>query len=62
LLVKIYDGRYIGSSDLVEEFPGWCYTCLAEHCCATDCAICNIKDKEDCSFKSMKEFYLTRDD
>jgi hypothetical protein len=62
LLVKIYDGRYIASSEFEEEFPGWCHSCLVDHCCAVDCSSCIIKDKEDCSFKHVKEFYLAEDD
>jgi hypothetical protein len=62
LLVKIYDDRYIGSSDFLAEFPGWCYTCLVEHCCKTDCNTCKVKDKEDCSFSHIKDFYLSDED
>ena len=58
LLVKIYDGYYVCKSDFVEEFPGWCRTCLIDHCCETDCTTCTIKDKEDCSFIDIKELYL----
>jgi hypothetical protein len=62
LLVKIYDDRYIGSSDFLPEFPGWCFTCLVEHCCRTDCNACKVKDKEDCSFSHIKDFYLSDED
>jgi hypothetical protein len=62
LLVKIYNGRYIGSSDFLAEFPGWCLTCLVEHCVKTDCQACEVKDKEECSFSYMKEFYMTEGD
>ena len=62
LLVKIDNDRYIASSDFIIEFPGWCHTCLIEHCVKTDCKACKIKDKQDCSYAYMKDFYMTEDD
>ena len=61
LLVKIENNRYICSSDFIVEFPGWCHTCLVVHCVKTDCKSCKIKDRQDCSFAYMKDFYMTED-
>jgi len=57
LIIPLERGRWICSSAFVEEFPGWCYECLLTHCLNTECEVCEIKDKKECSFKGIKEFY-----
>ena len=54
LLYKLDANRYIESSDFLEDFPGWCYNCLLEHCVNTKCADCDIKSEADCSFVEIK--------
>ena len=58
LLYPTSDTEYIASSDFLPEFPGWCYTCLVEHCCETDCEACDVNTFTDCSFKPVKEICL----
>lgn len=56
LLFSTTEGHFIASSDFLEDFPGWCYSCLVEHCEVTDCMTCAIsKDPSICSFKKVKE-------
>ena len=59
LLFPTSESTYVASSDFVEDFPGWCYTCLAEHCTKTDCSKCTVsKDHNNCSFFEVKKYYL----
>jgi hypothetical protein len=59
LLYPIDTVGYIASSDFLEEFPGWCQSCLVEHCCSHDCELCTVtNDPSTCSFKETKQFYL----
>lgn len=59
VLFQLSDCRYIASSDFEEDFPGWCHTCLAEHCCSQDCETCQlVADPSKCSFKAVKNSYL----
>ena len=57
LLVDIGDGRYIGSSDFMEEFPGWCLPCILEFVdthCRTEgsCKTCSVHmDSDTCIFR-----------
>lgn len=46
------------SSEYEEDFPGWCHTCLVEHCLQTNCLQCELRKYPKCSFISMKKFYL----
>jgi hypothetical protein len=56
LLFPTVGDHFIASSDFLEEFPGWCYSCLVEHCQNTDCSECKVsKDPVNCSFKIVKE-------
>lgn len=56
LLFSTTEDHFIASSDFLEEFPGWCYNCLVEHCQNTDCSDCKVsKDPATCSFKRVKE-------
>lgn len=62
LLYKVADDRFIASGEFLENFPGWCHTCLAEHCNNTDCSLCTVsKDTENCSFKGLKNIYIQSD-
>ena len=53
--------NYVASSDFLEDFPGWCYTCLLEdNCLVTDCASCQVsKNPATCSFREIKELHKT---
>lgn len=59
--VGVLDGEpyIICSSDYIEDWP-YCYSCMIEHCCATNCYGCefNPGDYHDCKFLGMKMFYL----
>jgi hypothetical protein len=55
ILHQLSDEDYIASSDFLEDFPGWCYTCLTEYCLTHSCQTCDIaKDPTTCSFKYVK--------
>lgn len=51
------EGGYIGSSDFMEEYPGWCLPCILEFIdthCKTEgsCKTCSVHtDSEACIFK-----------
>lgn len=50
--------NYIASSEFVPEFPGWCHTCLIEHCLKTPCESCKlVSDPTTCAYKDVKKFY-----
>jgi hypothetical protein len=54
----VNDRHYIASSEFIEQFPGWCYSCLTEHCAEQDCETCIVsKDPDSCSFKEVKNIY-----
>lgn len=59
--VGMLDGEpyIICSSDYIEDWP-YCYSCMIEHCCATNCYGCefNPGDYHNCKFLNMKMFYL----
>ena len=57
LLFKTSDTDYIASSDFLEDFPGWCYPCLVEHCMATACDACTVNTKPVCAFAKVKELH-----
>lgn len=58
LLYTAGTNDYLASSDFLENFPGWCHTCLVEHCLATNCESCTVaSDPATCSFKVTKEIY-----
>lgn len=62
ILFQTDEKHYIASSDFVPEFPGWCYTCLVEHCLKTNCEECKVaSDPAACSFKDVKTFYQESD-
>lgn len=51
--------NYVATSDFVEEFPGWCYNCLVEHCTTHECAGCTVTSRPlNCPFLEVKNFYL----
>ena len=63
LLFSVSNNHYIASGDFLEDFPGWCYTCLVEHCQSTDCETCAVsKDTNACSFKGIKEAYTNTEE
>ena len=50
--------HFVASGDFLPEFPGWCYTCLVEHCLRTSCGKCKItSNKYDCPFSEVKKLY-----
>lgn len=62
ILYKVDDKHILESSDFEPNFPGWCHTCLVEHCVATDCSACTIvADHTNCSFKETKNFYMNQE-
>lgn len=55
LLFPTTRDNYIASSDFLEDFPGWCYPCLVEHCSNQNCDTCTVPaDNQNCSFKEVK--------
>ena len=57
LLYPVNDS-YIASSDFLEAFPGWCHSCLVEHCCGTECETCTVStDYANCAFKEIRDIY-----
>lgn len=55
LLYKTSDTKYVASSDFIEDFPGWCYPCLVEHCANTQCEDCTVNTKPVCPFAEVKK-------
>lgn len=63
IIYQIDEGRFIESSDFVPDFPGWCYTCLTEHCCEQDCSTCTlVTDPSACSYKEIKKIYTATEE
>jgi hypothetical protein len=58
ILYQINEGNFIASSDFVEDFPGWCYNCLLQHCIATNCEACTVTTSSKCSFKEIKKLNM----
>lgn len=59
LLFPTLDDHYVASSDFIEAFPGWCYSCLLEHCTTHECDSCTVaKYPEHCSFKEVKDLHV----
>lgn len=53
------DKNYVASSDFIEDFPGWCYPCLVEHCTTHECEGCTVpEDYRTCSFKEAKNLLM----
>lgn len=52
---------YFCSSDYEPNFPGWCHSCLVEHCVSTNCLQCELRKYPDCEFISTKKIYLEED-
>lgn len=56
LLYLTAEDNYIASSDFIEDFPGWCYPCLVEHCLNHDCSTCTVvAEPAKCSFVEVKK-------
>lgn len=59
--VGILDGEpyIICSSDYIEDLP-YCYSCMIEHCCATNCYECEFNpcNNNECRFFDIKMSYL----
>jgi hypothetical protein len=59
LIFPVDEKHYIESSNFLIDFPGWCYSCLLDHCCEQNCQTCSVsKDPDNCSFKDIKNNYL----
>ena len=64
LLYKVNDDHYIASSEFVEDFPGWCYSCLLEYCTTHECNATCERCKElkiqpaACSFREIKNLNM----
>ena len=52
------DGRIFCSSDYEPSFPGYCHSCLLEHCLNTNCLQCDLKTYPTCTFLPIKKIYL----
>jgi hypothetical protein len=58
LIFLTTDTNYIASSEFLEDFPGWCFTCLLEHCLAHDCEGCTVSTRpSNCSFLEIKKLH-----
>lgn len=62
LLYKTSDTKYIASSDFIEDFPGWCYPCLIEHCASTQCENCTVNTEPTCPFAEVKKLTAQGDE
>lgn len=70
LAMPLSDGKLIKQAEFIPEFPGWCHSCLLEHCKQTDCANCRVihydcvtaKAVSHCPYKEIKEIALTLPD
>lgn len=62
LLYKTSDTDYIASSDFIEDFPGWCYPHLLEHCMNTECESCTVNTKPICPFAEVKKLTAQGDE
>lgn len=59
LLFPTTGDNYIASSDFVEDFAGWCYPCLVQHCTTHECEGCTVaKNPETCPFKEVKKLHV----
>lgn len=59
LLYPISENQYVEKSDFVPDFPGWCHTCLVEHCKYTECGKCTLtEDPGSCAYKEIKNIYI----
>lgn len=49
----------IGTSDYIDDWD-YCYSCMIEHCCTTNCFGCkfNPGNYNDCRFFTMKKNYM----
>ena len=58
LLFMTKEGEYIEHLDFMKDFPGWCYSCLLEHCLSTDCSDCAITPRPfNCPFDKIKKLH-----
>lgn len=39
-----------------------CRDCMIEHCCNTNCVDCKLENYSDCSYVSLKEYYMSNED
>jgi hypothetical protein len=58
LLFLVKEDEFIEHLDFVKDFPGWCYSCLLEHCLSTDCKDCAITPRPfNCPFDKIKKLH-----
>ena len=63
VLYQVDAGHFIRSSEFVEDFPGWCHSCLIDHCREVECQYCSlIEDYENCPYKEIKNIYMSTED
>ena len=55
LLYPIDAHNFIDSSDFLADFPGWCYSCLLEHCAKHECETCKLTNPAKCTFSEVKK-------
>lgn len=53
--------RYLASSEYEPNFPGYCHSCLVDHCLRTDCVRCDLRKYPKCEFLASKKIYLEED-
>lgn len=61
VIFKIGDKQFVSNVNFVENFPGWCFDCLLEHCTSHDCEGCNVNPKflaSNCPFAEVKNLYI----
>lgn len=59
LLHKVTDDTYIEHIDFLKDFPGWCYSCLLEHCVSSECVNCDVpEDPDHCPFYNVKKLHI----
>lgn len=64
LLYLVDTDYFINSSLFVPDFPGWCYSCLKQHCIDTNCSRCQLvseSNRSNCPNKELQNIYLNKD-
>ena len=59
LLFPTKEGEYIEHLDFMEDFPGWCYSCLLNYCTTNSCEGCKISPRPfKCPFDKIKKLHM----
>ena len=58
LLYMVDKDQYVENIDFLEDFPGWCYSCLLEYCTTHRCEDCTVTVRNfDCPFVEVKKLH-----